>query len=322
MSQTSFRLSAFRAQEFTLMKRTQTMEDLSDQQESFAAAEMLMKFQMETTSMHRALSEFTSHAQEAVKRRSEAVIALSQQLKSISSSGSTCASSKQLKEIGQKIAFVDLAESNRLASLTRALSASADSMTRIVSFVVDGGLLLHSVRMAPVLVRQRPGESSQLLDVVGQLDHELKEGQVGELLAKVSQGFLMSRQLLNLFSSSKVEAPQNEQQMLDSAWSKLGSAAHELRQSLESPSSQTYRELLLKATKTKASSLSSAFPSPSQCGQSEMALWQLDAKETAWLITGDGKFLACNTATKALEAREYSELVPSLSSFLDNLHGW
>lgn len=133
----------------------------------------------------------------------------------------------------------------------------------------------------------------------------------------------MSRQLLNLFSSSKVEAPQNEQQMLDSAWSKLGSAAQELRESLESPSSQTYRELLLKAFKTKASSLSSAFPSPAQCGQSEaMALWQMDANETAWLLTGDGKFLACNTATKALEAREYSELVPSLNSFLDNLQGW
>jgi hypothetical protein len=326
-------LAAFRAQELTTLRSPKTIEDLSDQQESLAAADMLVRFEASTNSLHRVFSDFTSHAQQSLEARGHALHALSIQLKSIADSGTTCASPDSLQAAGRMIALADRAEEKRLISMEQAWSASADGMSRIVSILVDGGLLLHAVHLAARMVQQESfpphPEARSLLSVEAALRGKLKQV-VGELLGKVSQGFQMSHQLLQLWSAAGVNPPKEDKQMLDSAWSKASRAVQELQQSLHLRSKPTaYHELLLKAAKAGQSSLSSAFPAPHVCSHDAdtLALWQIDAKNNvAWLLKDSGLYVTCNLSTGALgsdaEKPDRAELGSSLTSFLDSFHGW
>eukprot|EP00931_Biecheleriopsis_adriatica_P082321 TRINITY_DN5574_c0_g2_i7.p1 TRINITY_DN5574_c0_g2~~TRINITY_DN5574_c0_g2_i7.p1 ORF type:complete len:1653 (+),score=261.33 TRINITY_DN5574_c0_g2_i7:206-4960(+) len=316
------RLTSFSAQSLTILKSAKTIEELSDQQESFAAAEMLVKFETETMSLHRTFSEFASHARRSLEARSDALSALGAQLKTISESTTTCASSDELQEVGKKIAMVDRADRIRLMSLRQTLSAMADGMSRMVSLLVDGGLLLHSVRLAGRLLQHDDHlEKPMFLQSLGKQLNRKVEETTGELLGRVHRGFAMSRLLQQLFTDAGSEVPKGEKQILESAYASIEAATREVTESLCSGSNSQI-ELLLMAVKD--TSLSRAFPAPKSChGSGSLALWQSDG-QTAWLLKDDGTFVSCNTSDGVLaevDHRRAREGLFSHVSLLDVLQG-
>merc|ERR1719230_2293259 len=147
------------------------------------------------------------------------------------------------------MAELDLAESNHMQALSKAWRDTASGLTRMANLLVDGGLLLHHMRLAAVGAQAKDGRS---LD--HQIEHSLNKHS-GLLVKQVSQAFDLSQLLSNMWADGMMDAPKDELVQMRNAWSRLKSASRKLQKKLKAGGELQEALVLLASRHNKASQL-------------------------------------------------------------------
>merc|ERR1719321_505999 len=98
---------------------------------------------MEFRRTQRSLDDYLRLARQHLQARAAALNLLKE-----SAAADRCNSPKMLRAVGVRLAEADRAEKRHIAGLMGAWRDIAESLTRVADLLVDGGLLLHYVRLA------------------------------------------------------------------------------------------------------------------------------------------------------------------------------
>jgi len=233
----------FRAAQRTLMKNASSLSVLSEQVELGQATDLLLQFEDLSQEMHRTVADYMDWAWLHLDARNRAL----EELQSASSSD-TCNTDHTLDGIGERLVQMDTAESDHVKALTKAWRDTASGLTRMVNLLVDGGLMVHFMRLSASGVKPEDGK---LLE--HQVHHSVnKHGSM--LVQQVSKAFDMSQILSNMFSDGLMDAPQDELVQIRSAWARLKKASRQLRRKLKA-GGELQQGLLLLASRGEKSTM-------------------------------------------------------------------
>eukprot|EP00930_Biecheleria_cincta_P044075 TRINITY_DN3023_c0_g1_i3.p1 TRINITY_DN3023_c0_g1~~TRINITY_DN3023_c0_g1_i3.p1 ORF type:complete len:2356 (-),score=402.05 TRINITY_DN3023_c0_g1_i3:282-7013(-) len=337
-------LNSFRAEQRVVMGRASSLGELSDEAERYAAAEMMVKFDSEIAKAQRSFSTYLERAQEHVTRRSRALLLLRE-----GSKATSCRTKDLAKHLGLELAETDRAERRSRTALHQAWQDSADSCARLADLLVDGGLLLHHIRLTAAGLtvqdlqegnRGTTGLEAQLALLERPLRAALLED-AGNFVQQVNRAFTMSQLLADSWSTSGIAMPQGELRDIRAAWTKLRQASRELQKELR-PGSQLHLQLLLRAFESaggQGRSLQSLYPVPEVCKinlkedqqtEGEVMLWREEpSRGTFMVLTRAGTLLRCEADSgklspantmKVLEEAGH-QLKSDLGDFLSFLSG-
>lgn len=290
-------LEFFRVEQRAVLGRAATLGELSDQAERYAAAEMMVRFDAEISKAQRSFNDYLQHAQEHLAKRSQALIFLGR------SSRTAGCQDDGLVQLGHRLAEMDRAEHRARVALHRAWQDSAESLSRLADLLVDGGLLLHHLRLAAASIREAPakqGLEEQLAMMEAPLHQALAEDG-GNFVQQVDRAFTMGQLLADSWSTSGLHVPDPELRELRLAWAKLSRAAGELRDGLR-PGGALRRELLLRSLEAVHGPLEAAFPVPPACRTETGAMLWRSQQNSALLLTRAGALLHCDLKTKKIVA--------------------
>jgi len=233
----------FRAAQKTLMENATSLSALSEQVELGQAISLLMRFEDVSQQMHRTVADYMDWAWLHLDARNKVL----QELQSASASD-TCNTESTLDGIGERLVHMDTAESNHVKALTKAWRDTAFSLTSMVNLLVDGGLLVHFMRLSASNVKPQDGTI---------LEHHVhhsvnKHGSM--LVQQVSKAFDMSQILSNMYSDGMMDTPQDELMEIRSAWARLKTASRQLRRKLKA-GGELHQGLLLLAARGQKSSM-------------------------------------------------------------------
>jgi len=216
------------------------------------------------------------------------------------------------------------AEKQHLAGLTKVWGLTARSLSNLADILVDGGLLLHQLKLganAPdfsdgnrteqVILgimdgTVAVGSTSQAISLLEDSLRESLKGHIGAFSEQVSRAFDISESLSAMWAGAMVEPPQGELEELRSAWGKVRLAAQELRDGLKDQG-RLRRELLLSRLEDSTRApLEVHFAVPEECAKEAprgAALWRREADEsTAVLLSKDGAALLCDLPSGRVRA--------------------
>lgn len=246
--------------------------------------------------------------------------------------------------LGVQLAETERAERRSVAALRKAWRDSAESLARLADLLVDGGLLMHHVRLTAAGVNLKDKEGtlkSQGLEaqlaLVEKPLHAALLDDAGSFVKQVDRAFTMSQLLADSWKLSATAMPQDELNDLRAAWTKLRQASRDLQKELR-PGSNLRRQLLLRGLEAARGqgSLASIFPVPEPCshaardalGTEGAMLWRLEeGLGSAWLLTHTGALLQCkfghvspaSVSTQAILAESNHHAKTNLGDFLSFL---
>merc|ERR1719198_2684205 len=231
----------FRAAQRTLMENASSLSALSEQVELGQATDLLLKFEDLSQEMHRTVADYMDWAWLHLDARNKVL----EELRS-ASSADTCNTDRTLDGIGERLVQMDTAESNHVKALTKAWRDTASGLTRMTNLLVDGGLLVHFMRLSASNVKPQDGKV---------LEHQVhysvnKHGSM--LVQQVSKAFDMSQILSNMYSDGLMDAPQDELVQIRSAWARLRQASRQLEKKLKA-GGELHQGLLLLASRGQKS---------------------------------------------------------------------
>ncbi|CAJ1416515.1 unnamed protein product [Effrenium voratum] len=278
VSEAGASLAFFREEQRLIMSRVSSLQDLSDEVEMLAAAELLVKFDAELASSHHSFSQFVAAGREYVKGKYEVIRMIQEAVQATKH----CRSSFSLKTIAKKIARADKAHLSMKTA--------------------EGGLLLHFLRVASLDVNAsvdgiRAGTVSEALLVLEPaLASALGVG-FAAFLRQVKRAFLMSSILLNALHDNFLDAPDEDMHSLVSSWGMVQQAAQQLLDGLQGGPlrQQLLLSALMRHLSAASSSVAETFPAPVACRHNGEALWKLDGN-VATLMSDAGAF-QCDLAT-------------------------
>jgi len=233
----------FRAAQKTLMENATSLSALSEQVELGQAISLLMRFEDLSQQMHHTVADYMDLAWLHLDARNKVL----QELQSATASD-TCNTERTLDGIGERLVHMDTAESNHVKALTKTWRDTASSLTSMVNLLVDGGLLVHFMRLSASNVKPQDGKMLE-----HQVHHSVnKHGSL--LVQQVSKAFDMSQILSNMYSDGMMDAPQDELMQIRSAWARLKKASRQLRTKLKA-GGELHRGLLLLAARGQKTSM-------------------------------------------------------------------
>merc|ERR1719410_273120 len=132
----------FHAEQRSIMTHVSNLRELSNKIEHAAAADMMVRFDAEVSLTRRSIGDFLTLARRHLRARTDALKLLQQAI-----SLRTCKKSTLVHALGKKLARMDIAEAHYYKALIQAWRDVAESLERTAQLLVDGGLLLHYVRL-------------------------------------------------------------------------------------------------------------------------------------------------------------------------------
>jgi len=334
--QTHSGLVAFHAEQRVIMGRAETLGELSEEAERYAAAEMIVRFDAEVTRMHRSFNDYLRYAQAHLGRRGAALTLLVE-----SSKADDCASPETTRRLGVKLAEMDRSGKQYAAALAQTWRDTADSLTRMADLLVDGGLLVHFIRLAGTglaklatdreVASPHQGDSNHssilaqtsgcngVMEAFALLERPLREalqGDAASFIQQVHRAFTMSQLLAASWSVSGLAAPEAETQDLQAAWAKVAAAAQELRAGLR-PGAALRHQLLLRSLEAVVGQAQLHYPVPAECKvhaddvlDPGVMLWRMEGRDagTALLLSRSGRALRCDLQTKQVQTVDTAEL--------------
>lgn len=286
-------LASFHQAQAAIMARASTLQELGAQAEHFAAAHMLVRFDEEILSTNRKFSQYLDASASYLRVRAAALKALKDAVE-----GSSCASSEALQQVGVHLAKLDRARKHHLRDLQRAWRDTADGLTRITNLVVDGGLLVHYVRLASLGLTARPNHIAKSTASVVDLQEPLRgslRADAGSFMLQIKRAFTMGHHLAKMWRDKNLIPPNEELETLSDALMRIKVAAKDLRASLR-PGADLWQQLLLRAAEgLGAGTPYQQFPPPSSCANAVKAvLWEVEPDSgAALLLTEAGTWLLC-----------------------------
>jgi len=273
---------------------------------------MMVRFDVEARSVKQRFAEYLQLARSHLVAKSDALAALWD-----GAEAKKCHSPEMLQGIGLRLAEAERAEKQHMAGLMKAWSLTAQSLSNLADILVDGGLLLHQLKLgafAPDLNDGSETEQGVFLglengtnpvssasEAVSLLEESLQKalsGHVGAFSEQVSRAFDISESLSAMWAGAMVEPPQGELEELRSSWGKVRMAALELRDGLKDQG-RLRRELLLSRLEDAAKTpLEMHFAVPEECAKEAprgAALWRRETSDgTAVLLSTEGDALQCD----------------------------
>merc|ERR1719198_2903623 len=212
----------FRAAQRTLMENATSLSTVREQVELGQATDLLLQFEDLAQELHRTVADYMDWAWLHLDARNKVL----QELQGASSSD-TCNDERTLDGIGERLVQMDTAESNHVKALTKAWRDTASGLTRMTNLLVDGGLLVHFMRLSASNVKPQDGKV---------LEHQVhySVNKHGSMLVKqVSKAFDLSQILSNMFSDGFIDPPQEELMQMRNSWARLKKASKQLKKKLE-----------------------------------------------------------------------------------------
>jgi len=234
----------FRATQKMLMDNVTDLAALSDEVELNQAANLMLRFEDISDEMHRIGAEYMDHAWLHLDARNT----LLKEMRDAISSDS-CNTETTVDSIAQRMASLDVAESHHVQALNKAWRDTASGLTRMVNLLVDGGLLLHHMRLAAVGTQSKDGRT---LD--HQIEHSLNKHS-GLLVQQASKAFDLSQLLSNMWSDGMMDSPQDELMQMRNAWDRLKTASRQLQKKLKAGGELQQALVMLASRHSKAGSL-------------------------------------------------------------------
>jgi len=293
----------------TIMKRAQSFQELSDQNEFYAASNMLVQFDSAMMKIQRSLGEYLSTAKEYLQGRQAAIRELDKNLKI-----SECGSEAAVQLAQARMAEMENAEKQHSKILSGTFQDMAENLAHVADLLVNGGLLAHYLYLTASAVKLSTADTSaslpmRLAQAEGPLRAALLAGP-GGFLGQVDQAFSLSQSLADMWMW-EAKAPENDLRSLRGAWKNVQKAAKELDEQLQ-PEGVLRRMLLLKALDGQGEDLQKTFPVPAACRSkvSEGALlWQLATSDkNAVLLASDGRHLRCQLNSGEVTALQEKEV--------------
>jgi hypothetical protein len=303
-------LSAFHDAQLAIMIRASNVRELSDQAEHFAAADMMVRFDAEILRAKRAYTEYLSAARNHLKKRAIALGDLQQLLRNHNG----CTATGDLQRTSVNMAVMTNAEERHLFALQEAWRDISDSVSQIATLLVDGGLLVHHIRLTVGVAN-----TSTLVDhpLRGDLEeHSLSlerrlksvlDEDAGAFMHQVNRAFTLSQSLADMWAAAGLERPEVELSTVQNAWARVSKAAQELYTDLQPGRSLRYM-LLLTAAETSLGNVVETFPPPNICRQNKLsegaALWRKEPEQNATqvlLLAKNGEALRCDLRSGKIE---------------------
>jgi len=234
----------FSAMQKTLMANVTDLASLSDEVELNQATDLMLRFEDISEEMHGIGADYMDHAWHHLDARN----AVLKEMRDAISSDS-CNTETTVDSLGQQMANLDVAESDHVQALHKAWRNTASGLTRMVNLLVDGGLLLHHMRLAAVGAEHKDGRT---LD--HQIEHSLSKHS-GLLVQQASKAFDLSQLLSNMWSDGMMDAPQDELVQMRNAWGRLKTASRQLQEKLKAGGELQQALVMLASRHSKAGSL-------------------------------------------------------------------
>eukprot|EP00747_Dinoflagellata_sp_TGD_P161131 gnl/TRDRNA2_/TRDRNA2_178053_c0_seq1.p1 gnl/TRDRNA2_/TRDRNA2_178053_c0~~gnl/TRDRNA2_/TRDRNA2_178053_c0_seq1.p1 ORF type:complete len:818 (-),score=159.38 gnl/TRDRNA2_/TRDRNA2_178053_c0_seq1:161-2467(-) len=322
-------LLTFHTGQSAIMDRARSLAQLSDQMEHNAAADMLVRFDDEALKAKHSAEQAVTATLAYLNTR-----ATSLKLLEDTTRADRCNSEGMLQEVGLRLAQQQRAETGHLTVLSRSWQSTADAVTRATDILVDGGLLLHYLRLVGLSVKLTGSDDKHILGVASALPgveqavkSALEEDGMG-LIEQTNNFFDLAQKISDLFTSGINEVPEESLDELRVAWSKIRTAASELHEGLLPANhgkevGQIRRSLLLGALSgTQGIALNQRFaPTEESVGHAcakhadpsaPWALWHVEPEGHSVLLDVTGAIQAravrCDVRSGLLEEVQISEL--------------
>lgn len=329
----SFGLVSFASHETAILKQANSFQELSDQAQHFAAADMMVQFESAMARAQRSVSDYMPKAKRHLHARADALIALSEAV-----SPNSCNSPETLMQVGRSIFEAEVAEAKHVEALTGVWRDTAEALRDVASLLVDGGLLIHYMRLVS---NNEVGISAAPVDASTQAPKSIAEAamfaenRVGLALAQHAGGFAqqvahaydMAQMLADMWGQSAMEAPIEELSTLRKGWAGVRQVAQSLQEELGSDTNLR-RELLLnhlastRKQGSRSAKLNHRFPPPATCLQgasgdqrrelTKAATWSME-KGAVFLLGEGGRAWKCDEVSGLVEDT-HAEDLPSIGS--------
>ncbi|CAJ1404671.1 unnamed protein product, partial [Effrenium voratum] len=309
--------SAFHREQKTIMARAASLQQLSDEMEILAASELLLKFDAHLASAHHSFSRFIAASREYVKSKSTALQMLRDAVTKDRCEQGSPGPVAPLKLLAKTINRMDRDQLAVKRTINDAWSDAVVSLARVADVLVDGGLLMHYLRIASLTVNATvPASAKSVAKALELLQAPLDaalQHEAGGFLLQVKRAFTMSSVLLNAMHDHFVDAPDDDLADIVSSWRKLEATALELDEDLKG---NLRRELLMNVLQRKvseeATSMAARFPA-ARCKSGEEALWDVDTDGSPLLLR-EGRVLRCDPSGH-LSAGAQKEPLQARSAF-------
>ncbi|CAJ1342226.1 unnamed protein product [Effrenium voratum] len=301
----------------------------SDEMEILAASELLLKFDAHLASAHHSFSRFIAASREYVKSKSTALQMLRDAVTKDRCEQGSPGPVAPLKLLAKTINRMDRDQLAVKRTINDAWSDAVVSLARVADVLVDGGLLMHYLRIASLTVNATvPASAKSVAKALELLQAPLDaalQHEAGGFLLQVKRAFTMSSVLLNAMHDHFVDAPDDDLADIVSSWRKLEATALELDADLRG---NLRRELLMNVLQRKvseeATSMAARFPLAARCKSGEEALWDVDTDGSPLLLREEGRVLRCDPSghlsagaqKEPLQARSAFSLIGVLRSGL------
>jgi len=171
--------------------------------------------------------------------------------------------------------------------LSHAWSDVAESLTRTADLLVDGGFLLHYLRLVARSAHQNSSAQgvtaanyTSIADAASAMEAPLQTAlstEGGRFTSHVAAMFDLSQLLSDMWTNAGYDPPVSELAVLRAAWGRVAIVAKELREALRGSGSLRHDLLLAHVEAFDDTPLHVRFPPPTAClrdGQS-LAMWHM-----------------------------------------------
>eukprot|EP00930_Biecheleria_cincta_P021688 TRINITY_DN15999_c0_g1_i1.p1 TRINITY_DN15999_c0_g1~~TRINITY_DN15999_c0_g1_i1.p1 ORF type:complete len:3926 (-),score=687.33 TRINITY_DN15999_c0_g1_i1:334-12111(-) len=305
-------LASMQQGQLALMGHVNSLQQLSDQIEQTAAADMLVKFDSEVVNVHRAFADYVHSSIGFLQLQAGALETLRH-----SSQTAGCQSPERIRQVGVQLAALDRARKKHLLALSQSWQVCSDSLLRLTNLLADGGLLVHYVWLTSrgVSLEDTAGKNGSLAVRFASTENHMQQAlknDMGKFVLQVRRAFSISQHLIDMWDGAEKGPPAAEVANLRGAWAKVSLAARGLRESLQTDG-QLRTNLVLSVLERAHGKLSMRFPPPGACAKAseghDAALWS-DVKEgqkAALLLTRAGRWLQCDPVSGKLSTARRSK---------------
>jgi hypothetical protein len=283
---------------------------------------MLVQFDQQALKLHRIMSDFSHSAAQHLGQKFAAFHSLHDAAKA-----DNCMTADSLTNIGGKMHAREVASKDHVMSMVKTWDDVSDSITNLADLLLDGGLLVRYVQLAGLLPDDDLEASLiqadlNASDAVAFIEPHLKnalDARGSRFIKQVSHTFDLSQVLTNMWTDASFDPPADEMESIRSAWTRIASAAQELRSSLNS-GGEMYLDLVLR-TIERHDAIRKRFPAPEKCQASDAVLLQQRSSTDVILVKPDRVMMNCNVETgeKATLQGAFTGTASGLGDFLTTL---
>ena len=319
-------MASMQQDQLAVMGHVNSFQQLSDQIEQTAAAEMLVKFDSEVVNVHRGFADYMHSSMGFLRLQASALATLR-----LSSQTAGCQSPDKIRQVGVQLAELDRAGKRHLLALSQAWQVTSDSLLRLTDLLGDGGLLVHYVWLTSraVSIEDTAGGNASLAVLFTAAEKHTQQAlktDMGKFVLQVRRAFSISQHLVDMWDGAEMGPPAAEVAILRGAWNKVQLAARGLRGSLQ-PGGQLWTNLMLSSLERVHGKLSRRFPPPGACAKAseshDAALWSdvQGGQKAALLLTRAGRWLQCDPRSGKLSTaiRGQNSRSEDLGAFLTKL---